>query len=218
LSNRTNKIVNILFGTLIIILILIILYLMFFRDEEVNLKPSGNIDIFDINCNYNCDCDDNENVESVFGENDFKDNFNIEDNKGLVWNSTNDLNIFANPMYEMKEKIAPESTNFYQFVVRNNTIYNVNYNIDFSEKNDMNINMKYRLIKNEQYIAGNEEKWVDYNELDLKQIYIKSKSSDTYYLEWKWFSSDNDTLIGESGNVSYSLKIDIKAEQDLWKY
>ena len=215
MSRRANKTINIVLGILMIVLILIILYLLFFRKEEVNLKPTGNIDIFDINCNYNCDYDNQGDTDSVFGENDFKDNFNVIEPNGLSWSSTNDLNIFANPMYEMQEKIAPESTNFYQFIVRNNTIYNVNYNIDFSENNNMNINMKYRLIKNSEYVVGSDEEWVTYNELDLAKIYLESKTSDTYYLEWKWFSSDNDNLIGKTGNVKYSLKIDIKAVQDL---
>jgi len=214
-SNRTNKIINLLLGLVIIILLSVVVYLLFNKEEDV-LKPSGNVDIFDINCNYNCDCDDEfEDTQPVFGESDVLENFNIVGNDGIVWSSTNDLNIFSNPMYEMKEKIAPESSNFYQFVVRNNTIYDINYSIEFSEVNDMYINMKYRLIKNEQYVVGNDREWVSYNELDLEKIYLKTKTSDTYYLEWKWFSSDNDTLIGESGNVDYSLKIDIKAVQEL---
>lgn len=210
----SNKIINILIGILIIILISIILYLLLFKQEDT-LKPSGNIDIFNIECNHDYDIDTNENVESVFNENDFKDNFHIIDGNGVLWDSTNNLNIFSNPMYEMNEKIAPEATNFYQFIIRNNTVYNVDYNIEFSEDNNLNINMKYRLVKNDQYVVGNEEKWVKYDELDLEKIHLTSKSSDTYYLEWKWFSSENDTLIGEIGNANYALKINIKAVQDL---
>ena len=214
MANR-SRIINIVFGVIMIVLIAIIIGLLFFMKKEEKLKPSGNIDIFDINCNYNCDCENKEDSDSVFGEEDFEDNFNVEDDKGLSWNSTNNLNIFTNPMYEMKEKIAPEATNIYQFIVRNNTIYNVDYSIDFVEDNAMNINMKYRLIKNEQYVVGSEEEWVTYEDLNLEAVHLDSKTSDTYYLEWKWFSSENDTLIGKDGNVNYSLTIDIKAVQDL---
>lgn len=209
MSDKSKKNINILLGIVIVILILIIILLLVFGGKDSNLTPSGNIDIFDINCEKNCDCDD----DSVFDEDDFEDNFDVEDEKGISWKSSNELNIFANPMYEMREKIAPESTNFYQFIVRNNTIYDVNYSIDFEENNEMKINMKYRLIKNDEYVVGSEEKWVTYEELSLENIYLSTKKSDTYYLEWKWFSSDNDTLIGEADNVNYSLKINIKAEQ-----
>ena len=41
---------------------------------------------------------------------------------------------------------------------------------------------------------------------------LNSSNNDTYYLEWKWVSSDNDTQIGKAGNASYGLKIEIKAE------
>jgi len=207
-----DKTINI-YLILIIILLAIIVYLLFTKQEKESLKPSGNVDIFDINCNYNCDCDkEEENTESVFAEKEFDDNFNILDNN-TSWQSTNDLNIFSNPMYEMDNKIAPESTNFYQFVVRNNTIYDINYNIVFKEDNNYKINMKYRLIKNDEYIVGNEKEWVTYEKLNLNNISLLTKNSDTYYLEWKWFSSDNDAEIGKIGNANYSLKIDIKAVQ-----
>ena len=49
----------------------------------------------------------------------------------------------------------------------------------------------------------------------LKVLSSKTKTSDTYYLEWKWFSGENDTAIGEAGDVEYVLKINIKAEQEL---
>ena len=39
---------------------------------------------------------------------------------------------------------------------------------------------------------------------------MSAKSNDTYYLEWKWISSDNDTEIGKTGNVNYGLKIKIE--------
>ena len=39
-----------------------------------------------------------------------------------------------------------------------------------------------------------------------------SNTLDVYYLEWKWFSSDNDTEIGQTPNAGYQLKIDVKAE------
>ena len=77
----------------------------------------------------------------------------------------------------------------------------------FDEKNIHRINMKYRLLKGTEYVIGNEKNWVTYDKLKLVNAFINSNNSETYYLEWKWFSSDNDTEIGEAINVNYELKI-----------
>lgn len=214
MPNKKNKIINFVLSLIIVILLLIIIYLLLKSVENKKLKPSGNIDIFEINCNYNCDCDneDENNSEQVFGETELEDILDISDNN-ISLQSTNKLNIFSNPMYEMDNKIAPESTNFYQFVIRNNTNYEVKYNIDFNEVNEFKINMKYRLIKNDEYIVGDEKNWVTFEELKLNDVNLTTKDSDTYYLEWKWFSSNNDTEIGEKGYANYSLKINMKAVQ-----
>ena len=112
-------------------------------------------------------------------------------------------------MYEFKEIIAPESSNTYQFVVKNGTEYNLKYNISFNESNQYNINMKYKLKKNDTYIIDH---YVSASELNVSEMLLDSKKNDTYYLEWKWISSDNDTAIGKTRDAKYSLKIDIKAE------
>lgn len=238
MNEDKNKIINIILGIVIIILIIIIILLLFFRKGNEILKPSGNIDIFEITCTNNCDSnkadkndendddkdekvEDNDNKENnkqnqqAQIENEIKENFSVLNKNGVTWDSTKELNIFSNPMFEMKERIAPESSNIYQFIVRNNTIYNLNYDLSFIEENDMNIDMKYRLKKNDKYVVGSEEEWVKYTELNLNKISSKSKTSDTYYLEWKWFSGENDTAIGEAGDVEYALNINIKAEQDI---
>lgn len=206
MSEKSKKLINIVSIVIILILILIIIFLLFFWKKDLGSKPSGNVDIFDINCEYNCNCDEEDN----------NDDFDVENGDGISWSSSEELDIFANPMYEMEEKIAPESTNIYQFVVRNNTKYNVDYSINFIEDNEMNINMKYRLMKNdESYVVGDKDTWVTYEELDLEEVSLKTKKSDTYYLEWKWFESENDTEVGAAGDVDYSLSINISAEQEV---
>ena len=205
-KNKKKKNVNIIYILIILILLILLGYLIFKDNSKTNNIPTGNVDIFEINCKYDCDCD---NSDEVFGEND---NVEITD-KDFKWESTNNLNIFSNPMYEMTNKIAPESTNIYQFVIKNNTNYNINYNLAFNENNPKKINMKYRLLKNKKYIIGNDKTWVTYDELNIKNISLLSGSSETYYLEWKWFSGENDTEAGKDGNAQYSLKINIEAKQ-----
>ena len=112
----------------------------------------------------------------------------------------------------MEEKIAPESSNTYKFVVKNNTIYNVKYAINFIEENDYNINMKYRLRKGNEYVVGSDDEWVSYNELNLKDINLATSKSETYYLDWKWVSSENDTQVGSAEDAGYKLSIEINSE------
>ncbi len=225
MKDKKNTIIYLTLIVIIIFLLGIIGYIKLKDGDNSSLKvPTGNVDIFEIECDKNCDCsndnkNDNvtddektkdENDTPVFGEDD---KFSVSDND-VTWNTTNELRIFENPMYENRLIIAPSSTNIYQFVIKNNTIYNIEYNMIFTEENKENINMKYRLLKNKDYVVGNEDKWVSYTELSQSNIRVSSKESDTYYLEWKWFDTENDTEIGEKGNVTYSLKINLKAEQD----
>ena len=131
----------------------------------------------------------------------------VRDSK-LVWGDTSQLKIFTNSVYNFEGKIAPEMGNTYQFVVKNSTSYKIKYTIDFIENNPHHINMKYKLKKNKNYLVDH---YVSFNELNITEQLLNSKTNDTYYLEWKWISSDNDTEVGSIA-ASYSLKIDVKAE------
>ena len=127
----------------------------------------------------------------------------------VTWNGSNDLKIFSRSVYTMKNKIAPESSNTYQFVVRNSTSCNLRYEINFIETNNYNINVQYKLKKNDTYIIDH---YVKANELVVNNMLLNPDENDTYYLEWKWISSSNDTSIGENAEADYGLKIEIKAE------
>jgi hypothetical protein len=74
--------------------------------------------------------------------------------------------------------------------------------------------MKYRLTHEGEYLAGSETEWVTFDELNQSQRIIKNKKDDVYFLEWKWFDSENDTEIGESDSSDYSLQIILKATQE----
>jgi len=117
--------------------------------------------------------------------------------------------IFTNSMYKFRNVIAPESSNTYQFVVKNATDYNLKYTIDFVESNEHNINMKYKLKKNDTYLIDH---YVSASELNISQMMLNVSSNDTYYLEWKWISSSNDTNIGKTPNAYYELAIKVEAE------
>lgn len=234
-----NKKISYFYLAIIFLLILVIIALIMPKKEFSN--KTTNVDIFEIKCN--CDDNDliekskevennskNSNISTKKDNNQSatsKDNQNdteqvisdIDDGKFVVktskfnWESNQKINIFANPLYDMNSIIAPGSSNIYKFKVKNSTDYDLKYYINFSENNEHNINMKYRLKKGDYYLMGDENNWVEANELYIANIYLSKKNSDTYYLEWKWFESDNDTAIGKKDDVKYNLKINVKAEE-----
>ena len=136
-----------------------------------------------------------------------EDNIIVKDSN-VVWNKTTEINIFQTSKSKVENTIAPESSGIYEFVVKNGTNSRIEYNLSFIETNTQNINIKYKLRRNNTYIIDN---YVSASELNLNSIIINKNSEDKYYLEWKWISSDNDTEIGEKSAI-YKLKMEVEAE------
>lgn len=266
-ENKVNVKDLIIKIVLIIVIIILLIHncvlLKGIREKDNKKTPTGNVDIFEIDCTNKDTCDkktkdddstnkenskdsnisnDNNkssnnnsqkgsNDKSQSGSsttndnnnNDNKDDSDIDDtdedlefkvlDNDKVWSSTNTLRIFSNPAYNFEQKIAPESSNTYKFQVKNNTNYNVTYKINFIEKNTHHINMVYRLKRGNTYVAGSDDSWVSYNGLNLNNVTLNSKKSHTYYLEWKWKSSDNDNQVSGIEDA-YNLKIEIEAESN----
>ena len=168
-----------------------------------NTTTNNNKNNNDSNENNN----NNDNNEETEPEEDIKDL--IVYDKNITWHGETPANIFTNSMYELKDRIMPEASNTYQFVVKNGTEYKLKYNIEFTENNPYFINMKYKLKKNNTYIIDH---YVSANELNVANALLNAKTNDTYYLEWKWISSDNDTAIGTTPDAKYNLKIYVEAE------
>ena len=219
-SNIINFIVYIILTIIIVLLCLKTCTLMNKKEEEPKI-PTGNVDIFEIQCDKKACIIETDNKEEnipvsnkVNGaqhEVEINEGNVIVEDKDIIWKSINNLRIFSNSMYNYNNIIAPEDSNEYEFKVNNNTIYNVKYSIKFLETNDYSINLKYKLKRGDKYIAGDEENWVDYSKLNINNKNLKISDSDTYYLEWKWVSSDNDALVGNI-SANYQLKIQIDAE------
>ena len=189
--------------------------------KNLNKQPTGNVDIIEIICNKDDVCkieDKNKdsktpeegNTAPVNGDDtEEEDNKLIVKDKEITWDGEKKANIFNNSMYYFSDIVAPESSNTYQFVVKNSTEYKLKYNITFVEDNTYHINMKFKLKKNDTYLVDH---YVSYNDLNISDILINSKSNDTYYLEWKWISSSNDTSIGKTPDAYYGLTIKVEAE------
>ena len=168
--------------------------------------------------NSNQKSDSNSSIPSPTpkDEPDLDDNFYANDNEKVKWQEDVDLKIFedSSNISKVNGKIAPESHGTYKFVVNNGTKYNLKYKISFIETNHHGMNIKYKLKKGNTYLV---DQYVASYQLNIDDMLLDSKSSDTYYLEWKWDgeNDDNDTQIGKNAkniNVSYDLNIKIEAE------
>lgn len=231
-SERKSRIIKF---TLFIILVLLLIFLhSCINFEKINdLKPTGNSDTFNIIIGDNereitpCECEKEDTCPEIVTPE--KENTRtkpigpidnpIQDTKDVMildddgeYNNSTKLNIFTNPYYEFKNIIAPTSSNTYEFVVKNVNNFNIKYKLIMKEINEHNINMKYRLRLDGNYIKGNENTWVTFDELKLSNIKLAANSKHIYQLDWKWYESPNDTEIGMI-DADYTLKISFDGEQ-----
>mgnify|MGYP000852029620 CR=1 FL=1 len=122
-----------------------------------------------------------------------------------TWSNNTEIHIFN------VSQIAPGDGSTYEFIVNNNTQGNVKYSITFNEKNVVNVNMLYKLKRNDEYIAGDETTWVKYNELNLTDRILNQYTMDTYNIEWKWIDAENDTAVGRTKGAKYGLNVKVDA-------
>ena len=75
------------------------------------------------------------------------------------------------------------------------------------------VNMKYKLKMNGNYVIGNSSSWVEPTQLSLSNLVLNSNSVDNYELEWKWVDSANDNVAGINMNSNYILNVKIDFEE-----
>lgn len=223
---------NIITIIILIIIFFIILFLLVGKFGIIEVKkPTGYVDIFDINfvfnCNCNCGGDASKCVCSfncsckgpVLGATDIWDDeeinkgFIVEDKK-VAYEKNTPINIFSHrSYYTVNDVIAPGCENSYQFIVRNNNEFGMIYDFEMNETNEFNINMKYRLKINGKYVLGDNNTWVTANDLLQSDVVLAGNSYNVYTLDWKWFESDNDTEIGTNIEANYKLDINFYANR-----
>ena len=182
------------------IIILIILVLILFSCQRKNIYESG-IDVFNININ------------------DMKDNCKVTNNEVIINDDYGnyvyqyDLNIFKNTVFK-DNKIAPGMTGTYLFNVHNNSKMDIKYSILMNKISKYDINLKYRLKKNNKYIIGNKNTWVTVNELNTRELLLTHNNTDKYTLEWTWFDNDDlDSYIGSNMTSKYLLNISFNLKE-----
>ena len=229
MDNKKKKYTDTIVKIVLIIIIIILLIHSCISNKNRNKEkiPTGNVDIIEINCDKGNTCEDKKgenksddkkdtsknNTSPVSGEEE-EDVTPVEGmitvyDDDVTWHGVTEARIFVNSMYQIEDVVAPESSNTYQFVVKNSTDYKIKYKINFIENNPYSINMKFKLKKNDTYLIDH---YVSASELNVSESLLNPDSNDTYYLEWKWVSSDNDTQVGKTPNAGYGLKIEVKAE------
>ncbi len=124
-----------------------------------------------------------------------------------------ELDIFKNVKFDDQKIIAPKSEGARKFYIKNITNKDIIYNINLAEEKRLPINMKYRLKMDNIYIRGDENTYVDINQLNIKDIVVLKDSANIFTLEWCWQDDDPvDTSIGSSKTDEYyTLKLNIKA-------
>ena len=129
---------------------------------------------------------------------------------------TANKDIFENEYFDNK-KIAPGVSGTYEFDVINNRKSKVKYKINTSNTNNSDINLEYRLKRDNEYVIGNESTWVKINNLNLTNVLLNSKFIHSYTLEWRWpyeGGIDNiDTQVGKTDGAKYEIKISVYAEE-----
>lgn len=129
------------------------------------------------------------------------------------WSELKELNIFDREhMHVVKGKIAPGVVDKYVYTVECYGDYSMLYNMQFSDENPHKINMKYKLRRNGEYVAGDENTWVTVEELSQVGMRIAPGTIDVFILDWKWEDADNDTEIGETEGAKYIINIKSDAE------
>ena len=190
-----------LFFIYIIIILLIVIFILLMQKNKVCSNLDGKVDIFEVGCG--------ENGENCTEDKQFF--LTVKDDE-KTWHKETKIDIFANPLYNNESIIAPLSTNTYRFVISNDSTKDIEYELNFKEENPADINMKYRLKRGEDYIVGDQDTWVYYEELNLKKLNLQIKTKQVFYLEWKWFESENDTHVGIT-RPNYSLTIAITSRE-----
>lgn len=140
--------------------------------------------------------------------------------KDKNWYKNENINLFQNLNKNGEKIIWPGKSGEYSFIIANNSSQDVCYKFNMQDKNDKNINIKYRLKMNNMYIVGDEENWASIDKMKLDNIYGLKDSKTIYTLEWKWEDSDNDTQIAKEGLATYTVYIDIYSKlegESLWK-
>ena len=133
----------------------------------------------------------------------------ITDVEGTDWKYIENLPIFENDYFD-REAILPGMRGEYRFILENCNDYALTYAIACTEENDFDIDIRYRLMRDGHYLAG-EEEYEETEALHFEELTIEANSSAFFVLEWYWADDDPiDTEAGENG-AEYTFTFAVEA-------
>ncbi len=133
----------------------------------------------------------------------------ITDVEGTDWKYIENLPIFENDYFD-REAILPGMRGEYRFILENCNDYALTYAIACTEENDFEIDIRYRLMRDGHYLAG-EEEYEEIEALNFEELTIEANSSAFFVLEWYWADDDPiDTEAGENG-AEYTFTFAVEA-------
>ena len=216
-DNRIEKLIIICLVIISFILLYVSLFYIHYIIDRGTIEDSatGNIenpDNTDDNKNGSGDSDviiDNTSRFKIL-QNKSK---NGDNSVSVPWSELKQLDIFNNAYFNYASIIAPGVSGSYNFTVENASESKFIYDVKFTEENNYNVNLKFKLKVNGKYVVGDENTYVDFANLDRENTYINSKSSDIYTIEWKWIDAENDTIVGTTNGANYKMFIKVTATQ-----
>lgn len=124
-------------------------------------------------------------------------------------------NIFGQT--EQEKVIMPGRKGVYYFTIHNTNYFDIECDLDFSELNEWDIALRYRLRKDAfTYLKGNSRTYVTVDELETDNIVVPARSYITFALDWYWdenVSDEKDTIAGLQPNAEYTVYIEIVSEE-----
>lgn len=159
--------------------------------------------------------DDNPTDPTDPGEEIIVDNsdvFKVYQNE-KEWKDLKQIDVFKNKYFNDQAIIAPGVNGKYNFIVSSEDAAKFKYNIVFTDENNYNINLKYKLLRNGKYISGNTNEWVNVEELNTSEMLLNPNTRDIFTIEWEWIDAKNDTEVGQTVGADYKMNIEVKAIQ-----
>lgn len=144
---------------------------------------------------------------------------NVKDSAHYTpWNQGDIIDLFYNRTSGLTEKVAPGSSGFYRFQLKNTLSTELNLTLDISE-GEIHLPLRITLTPlktnggkiTSQAVSGS----VTNGKLTLQDT-IGANEFITYQLDWEWPFAGNDTAdtaIGENGGI-YTLQLLIHAEEN----
>lgn len=148
---------------------------------------------------------------TVFGEN--------KEGSYVRWEQSSDIDLFYNRTSGAQEKIAPGSSGYYQFRLKNTRHSRLKIRLTLSEK-ELHLPLRFTVtsLDGDGHPAG-EPSVSGYLPAEgslVLETGIDGETAVTYRLDWEWPAEGGDALdtqIGMGENLVYLLSMDIRAEE-----